>query len=435
METADQARPLPSGLTKAETRVTLRSFVWYSSFRGVFDTVCSRTTFIFVAFALSLGMPRERMGLFATLFSVASIFQIAGITFTSRVKDRKRFILTLSLAEPLVMTAGVFVVLFLAPGMRLYVLAVAIFIAAASYQLTMPLMDEWAASAIPVELRGRYLGRRLQIHSLVVIVTTLVMGMAGERVDKGDSLGLAFILAAGSLFGILALLPLRKATLPTLSASSHVHWADLLNAFRHKPFVRFLAMNNGVNAPFFLVSAYQQVYNLEILHLSKTTIASISTCYLLTRVLFFPWMGRLVSRHGHRRMLFLMCPLFAVLFALQAASSAERVWPVFLGWTIAGVADACWGVANQNALYEAVPDAPARPAYFALFNLVSFTCFALGSLLAIPLLESLRGFEFRLGPIVLGQFQFCYAVCAVLAFIGAFSTLLLVDSRSNSKRE
>jgi hypothetical protein len=68
-----------SRLTGEETRVSLRRFNWSAGFRSVFDTVGGGTTFVFVAFAHSLGLAGEQMGWMVFLVSCACVLQMLAL--------------------------------------------------------------------------------------------------------------------------------------------------------------------------------------------------------------------------------------------------------------------------------------------------------------------------------------------------------------------
>ena len=58
---------------------------------------------------------------------------------------------------------------------------VAVFVSAAALNLTRPLFESWVASSVPMAIRGRYLGRRVQAIQLFAIGATPVAGFAAEH--------------------------------------------------------------------------------------------------------------------------------------------------------------------------------------------------------------------------------------------------------------
>ena len=421
-----------SRLTKHETRRSLESFNWSLSFRSVFVTVCAGTSFVFTAFALSLGLPKERMGFITSLMSFACIIQTVSLIATTRVKDRKGFILSAAIAEPVLVMVAVVLVPYLPAGLRLFALGAAVFMAAASLHLTQPLTDEWLASTIPAEIRGRYLGRRFQIMSLVLIVTTLAVGAISEWIGKTNTVGLSKLLAAGGLFGVLSVLALRRATMPAVSATSRVEWRDIPRTFKGSAFRRYVLAVLIYSLPFLPSVPYYQVVNLEILRMRESFIGYMMGGYYIVKIVAMPWVGRYVDRKGARHAMLVFGPAYVLFFAGYALSTSGRVWPAVAAWAVAGVADAAYLVAMTGALYAAVPDDPARPAYFAVSNLFSLATYGLGAVAAVPILEALQGVHLTIGPVRLEQFQCFFALCTVLMVPCIFGALLLAQAEGDS---
>lgn len=418
-----------SGLTTTQTRRSLGSFVWHYSFRGVFDTVCGGTTLVFVAYALALGIAKERMGFVTSIISLACIIQLLSLPLANRMRDKKRFVLFVAIAEPCLMILAAALTPVLPEGMRFYFFAGAVFMAAASLNMTKPLTDEWLASTVPAGLRGRYLGRRLQVFTGVVIVTALASGYLLERMGRTNLVGLSGILIVGGLCGLLSVFSLRRATMPSVSASSRVGRDTIKEMWRSRPFVRCLAGTLIYNLPFLLTLPYYQVFNLTVVGMRETVIAMMGAGYCLTKILAAPLMGRLLDRWGTRRMIYLISPIYVLFFAAFPFCGPGRAWPLIAVWVLAGVGDSAYMLGITNALYGAVPETPARPAYFAVFNLLSLGIYGVGGLLAVPILEALKGVTISLGPFVLGHFHLLFGVSGLMMIPCLFGAQLFPGKR------
>lgn len=425
-ETSTQPDPRPA---RGEVRHTLTAFNWSGSFRGVFDTVCTTGSFIFVGFALSIGIEKEQMGFIAALASFACVVQILGLPLVNLVSDKKRFVLNVALAEPLLLIAAVLMLAFLPSPSRIPVLAIAVFAAAATLHLTRPMTDNWIATTIPMNIRGRYLGRRIQAINLFVVIATLAAGYLAERMDKANTFGMGCILAIGAVFGVLSVAALRGATMPALSRSASVRWRNFREVFQERPFRRWLLGIVVYNLPFLFAMPYYQVFNLTVVHLKETWIAYMAVGYLLVKVLVVRTVGRHFERFGPRRMLLASAPAWVLFFASFAFSTPDRIWPVFIGWAFAGLAESVYGVAYNASLYAAVPETPARPVYFAIANLTNFGVTGLGALLAVPLVQSLKGTSLAIGPLALGQFQCFFGLCALLMVVSSLGARLFETNR------
>ncbi|MCX5658381.1 MAG: hypothetical protein NTW19_01500, partial [Planctomycetota bacterium] len=200
-----------SGLTKAQTRRTLNSFILANASRAIFECISVGATITFSAFVLSLGVPKEKMGVFASCLAAACVLQVVSVELTRWIRDKKRFIITLAFAEPAILIAAVLLVPLAAPEHRLIVLAVASFVAAGALHLTLPVSEEWVATAVPSALRGRFIGRRMQWVNVVMATAMLSAAVLADGLAGLGSWGLAGILAVGGVFGLLAVVALRKA--------------------------------------------------------------------------------------------------------------------------------------------------------------------------------------------------------------------------------
>lgn len=414
-------------LTPEERRTSLESFNWSSGFRSVYDTVCGGSTFVFVAFALSVGMQKEHIGLITTVVSFACVLQILSLALTNVIRDKKGFVLTLALAEPLLLAGVVMGMPFLPAGLRVWALAVAVLAASASLHLTRPLQDSWICTMIPDGLRGRYLGRRFQAISAVTILATLAAGFVAERIDKSNTFAMACVLASGAAFGVAAVAALGRATMPAVAASARVSWQDLRGAFAVKPFRHYLIGITLINIPFMFGPAYYQVFNLQVLGLKESVIAYMLIGYYLARTLTMPFWGRRLAGMGVRRTLYMIMPLYTLFFATFLVCTPGRVWPLLAGWAVVGLADAAYAVTATAALFRAVPDTPARPAYFAIANLLGAGTLGLGALLCVPVLHALKDVSLSLGGLALGQFQLFYAACAILTIFCFVGTAFVPD--------
>lgn len=414
----------PSRQGRKQTRASLASLNWSAGLRSVYDTTCGGTTFVFVAFALALGVRKEHMGFLTSIISLACILQILSLALTNVVRNQKAFVLALALTEPCVLIGTVLCLPFLPPGLRIGALGLAVALAAGSLHLTRPLLDNWVASTIPAGIRGRYLGRRFQAISVFTIISTLAVGFVVERLDKSSPFALGMVLAVGGMFGILSVFALGKAAMPAVSAAARVCRNDVKQAFHVRPFRRYLLGMLIYHLPFMLACPYYQVFNLRILEMRAGLIAAMSVGYYVVRILSMRVAGRLLDRRGARWLVLACGPVYVLFFLTFPFAGSGRAWPVLVAWAVVGAADAAFGLAAAAALYSAAPETPARPTYFALNNLITIGLFGIGALIAVPLLELLREVSFTVGSFTIGQFHIFYGFCGLLMIPALFGGLL-----------
>lgn len=416
-------------LTKQETRSSLAWFNWNVSLRGVFETICGGTTMVFVAYALAVGVPRDAMGYFNAVLSVACIAQLLCLPLANRIRRRKRFILWLAITEPAFVLIAILSAPLLPPTFRPLMLCVAVFLAASCLHLTRPFADDWLATTIPSGLRGRFLGRRIRFTSLAIIATTLLVGFAVDMIGTRNTLGLAALLIVGAAFGIAAALSLGRVTMNEQIARPRYQLGEFATALRNPPFRRLLWGTLIITAPFFFAVAYYQVFNLEVLQMRPWLIATMGVGYLFVKLLLTPTFGKLCDRIGPQKMLWCAGPIYAAFFLCFPFADVGRVWPIILGWAFVAIADGIYGVAVPSALYATIPAHGARPAYFALYNLISLGVFAIGGVLAVPLLGFLGDIKWSIGPAKLGGYHLFYALCGAVMIPCTAAALLFPKHR------
>ena len=408
----------------AVMRRTLVAFNWNLGFRGVYDAVCVVNGIVFVNFALALGVNKEEIGYFPALVSLACLLQLVGLLLTNYVRERKRYVLTLGFLEPLLLLLAIVAAVTLPAGSRFYLLALCIFLSAAALHLTRPTLDNWLASSIPAGIRGRYLGRRLQVVSLVLVLSTLLLGFVADHIPRHHAAGFAYLLALGTLFGLAAVMALRWADLPASCREARVHWTDLRAIGQERPFVRCVLAMTIYNLPFFLGAPFYTVFALEELHMRSSLVAFLLIGYYCIKVLFSQHLGRLVDRLGARHAIYLVTPLYLLFFLLYALSTPRTVWLIFLAWSIVSLADAVFTIAAMSALYRSIPETSARQTFFALYNQLLLLMTAVGAAAAASTMQALKGRTLTLGPWTFDHFHILYLSCFLLLIPCLFGTQL-----------
>lgn len=392
---------------------TRRSLAWFNvnaALRLWYDNIAAITGFIFVGYALALGVQKERIGYLASVASLACFIQLAGLLAANSIRDKKRFAIIFGYLEPLCYMAMVVAVYFAPQHLRFPIIAIGLMFSALSIHLVKPTLDEWLASSIPEYIRGRYLSRRMLIVSVVSIAAMFIMGNAAEGLKEIGPKGYCALLLAGGVFGLLAAHSLWRIRMPAISAGARLSWSAVPEVVRYRPFIRFLAANLIYNVPFWLASPYYQVFHLKVIGLGEKAISYMMIGYFVIKIAALPYAGRWLDRLGARKMIYLVSPLYVMFFALYAIGSPERPWAPFVAWALIGVAEAGFSVAATAALYSSVPETQTRQAYFAFYNLLAFLFAAMGSAGAAWTVSRLESASLTLGPLHFGQFQLLFGI-------------------------
>lgn len=406
----------PPDPTRAD--LTRHSLLWFNRslmLRGVFDTICGGTTFMLVSFALSLGIAGESMARITMALSLGCLFQMLALPLIQRLADRKRFVVRTGALEPMVVILAVLLVPMLPPSLRLAALAVAMFAAASFLHVNKPIVDDWVASTVPGGIRGKYLGRRWQLYTAVILVCTLLCGWIGDWV-RGDTYALAGVLAFGGAFGLLAVAAVSRAHMPVRDQPPGLRLADLQQVWTHRPYRRFVIGQLLYNTAFFMAVPFYQVFYLAALNMPTSWIAYLLVLYGLTKVFVLQFSGGWVDRVGPRRAVMIVAPLYVLFFALIGISQKDMLWPLYLAWLLGGLGDGVFAVCANSSLYATVPRNGPRPAFFAVYNLVAVGGFILGAPLAEWFVRQLADVRLEWHGWTFGQYHLFFlgaaAVCA-----------------------
>jgi len=401
---------------------TRRSLAWFNvnaALRLWYDNIAGITGFIFVGYALALGVRKEQIGYLASVASLACFIQLVGLLAANSIRDKKRFAILFGYLEPLFYMGMIVGVYFAPQHLRFPVIAVGLMFSAVSIHVVKPTMDEWLASSIPEHIRGRYLSRRMLIVSVISIVAMWILGNSAEYLKhlKGfETKGYGALLLAGGVFGLLAVQSLWRIKMPAISAGARLSWSAVPEVISHRPFIRYLIATLIYNVPFWLAAPYYQVFHLKVIGLGERAIAYMMIGYFVIKIAALPFAGRWLDRLGPRKLIYLVSPFYVAFFALYTLGSPERPWAPFAAWALIGIAEAGFSVAATSALYSSVPETQSRQAYFTFYNLLTFLFAAMGSAGAAWTVGRLENASLTIGSLHFGQFQ--------LLFVISFFTLI-----------
>jgi MFS family permease len=166
--------------------------------------------------------------------------------------------------------------------------------------------------------------------------------------------------------------------------------------------------------PFLIAIPFYQVYYQESLKMNKTVIGTVLVGYQIVKLLSSKYAGRWVDRVGPRAALLIAGPMYATFFLLLSVAEVGRIWPLYVAWIIIAFGDAMWGIATQSALFGTVPKSGARPAFFAVANLVTLGLYGIGALCGEVLIRSIAGTRYEIAGISMGQYSILFLVSSIL---------------------
>gem|GEM_PF-3130007 len=112
---------------------TRRSLAWFNANAGLrlwYDNIAGITGFIFVGYALALGVDKDKIGYLASIASLACLVQLAGLLAANSIRDKKRVAILVGYLEPAIYMGMVVAVYFAPHALKLPVIGLGILLSA-----------------------------------------------------------------------------------------------------------------------------------------------------------------------------------------------------------------------------------------------------------------------------------------------------------------
>ncbi len=383
---------------------------------------------IIMGWALYLGCGPFWVGLLGALPFLAQLMQLPGAWLTSRFGARRMALRTVLCSRL------AFLPLVALPFLPLSLevkRAVLVAVAAAHHGLGILCNNAWVTwmgDLVPTRLRGRYFGRRTALSTLAGALATLTTGtfLDGARASDRTGLALATLAFCACVLGALstALMtlkhdPARHRVVTPFRA------ARMLQPLRDGAARRLLAYGMSWNAALGLAGPFFTLYLVQDLKLGFTLAALQGSSASFARMLSAPLWGRLIDRHGPRRVL-RVCSLGLVLSpVLWVLAGPERWWPIALEALLGGVLLSGHGLA-AFALPLAVAPARERPFYHAAFAMAGGASFALASAAGGALVQAFPPSHVLLGA-TCTALQLTFLVAALARAFAALLSRHLIE--------
>ena len=377
---------------------------------------------VITGLALLLGAGSFELGVMGALPVLGSLVQVPAALWIEHYGNRRKMALIGSLGRLLWLVPAVVIFLPVPTGVKLTAFLLAIVTGQLMLGIANNAWLDWMTDLIPAEVRGRYFGTRMMLMNGVA----LVVGLGGASlVDWSKRSGLetwayALLLTVAAFGGGLASFLLSKQPEPPVQRPATCGARDLLlMPLRHAHFRKFAGtfvifqFGLGLGAPFFIA------YALKVLGYPLRTMALLDATIAIFGVLAQTQWGKLADRIGQRQVLRICMLLVVPLPLFWLAASPERIWPLFIGNALGGIAWSGMGMAQINRLMEQAP-CEGRCSYMATFSVATGVPFMLASLGAGTLMSmtgvadiSLLGLTFH--PYL--AFFVASGACRLVAFV------------------
>ena len=387
-------REAPSGLTKEQTRKTLKN----SILDGGAASVMSGLTGNYVTpYALTMQASTQQIGYLSSIPSFANMLVLLVAPFLSeRAGSRKSLVLPAVLAQAL-MWLPILAIPYLFNSNQVWWLIAFVTLSTVAGSLSGPPWSAMMADLIPMELRGRYLGVRNRINGFVALVFSFVAGGLLQLLTGNVTLAFAIICGGAfaarlSSFYFLSLMnePHPSVARPTAREGIPQIARGLLSTAvgRFMVFTVFLNMAVNTGSPFF------SAYVLRELKYSYISYQFINAASAVVTLLAVTWWGRRADRAGSVKILRItavLIPFVPVMWLVSNSVYWMSFVQVYSGFVWAGF-NICAGL----FIYDASPQ-ENRARYIALYGALASIGTTLGSLAGGnlgPLLPRIAGSYF-----------------------------------------
>jgi MFS family permease len=337
---------------------------------------------VITGLALLLGAGSFELGVMGALPVIGSLVQVPAALLIEHYRNRRKMAIIGSLGRLLWLVPALVIFLPIPTGMKLTAFLLAIVTGQLMLGIANNAWLDWMTDLIPAEVRGRYFGTRMMLMNAVA----LVVGLGGASlVDWSKRSGLeawayALLLTLAAFGGGLASFLLTKQPEPSIQHPATCGARDLLlMPLRHVDFRKFAGtfvifqFGLGLGAPFFIA------YALEVLGYPLRVVALLDATIAVFGMLAQTQWGKLADKFGQRQVLRICMLLVVPLPLFWLAASPERIWPLFIGNALGGIAWSGMGMAQINRLMEQAP-CEGRCSYMATFSVATGVPFMLAAL-------------------------------------------------------
>lgn len=333
---------------------------------------------VLAAFALYLGASNSVIGLLAALPFLTQLVQAPAVPLIEKLRRRRVIAVTGAFLARLALPVLAFIALvpdsaWALPGLVILQLALGGLGAVSSCA-----WNSWIRDLIPEDRLGRFTARRTTLATGVTLATTVIAGVALDRVPRDDR-GLVFAVFYASAFviGLVSVYALARTPEPPMPPPAPgANLMRLLRApLRDENFRRLILFLAAWQFAVNFASPFFTVYFVSQLRYTVSFVITLSVISQVANILVLGSWGRLSDRFANKSVLAVAAPAYILCIAATALTSQfdDRTQAgaylvalhVVMGMAAAGV-----GLATVNIALKLAPRGGAT-AYIAANTLIS----------------------------------------------------------------
>lgn len=320
------------------------------------DLVLRITGTFLTPFALALKATAPQIGLLNALpYLVGSLAQLSTQRLVELAGSRKRFFMVALLLSGLVWLPIALLPWFFGPAKVWWLLGL-VTVAVTLFLLPAPAWGSWVGQLLPPDRRGRFIGARATLASLIGAVTVLGLGRFLDMMDNHIFVAFSLMFFGAMLLRFLSILLLRSAYEPSLPVrrTSASGFGAFLKGMPRSNLGRFVGTNMLFNFAVCLAGPFFAVLMLRDLGFSYTTFILLQLVAVGASMVGMQVWGRVADRAGNVQILRVSAPLIGVMALGWLVS--QSVWWLVGVEILGGFAWAGYGIASVNFIYESSDD-------------------------------------------------------------------------------
>ena len=319
------------------------------------------------AFALRLGATTFQMGLFSATTELAvALSQLGAAYLVGPMGGRKRMVVSAALvsAVPWLFMALVPVV---PEPLRIWALIPLAGLSIGLLSLGYPVWGSWISDLVPVHRRGRYMGLRGSVFTLVTMAVSMGGAALLDLLHGVVMWGFVTIFLIAMTSRLLSAVMLWRTTdprpdlelLPGVAPWKQFAQMGQSKLGRFNFFILVFHFTVGMAGPFV------SVYFLRELGISYTTFVGLGVAASAASIVTRPFWGRLADSRGNMLVLTISAlAMSAWPFLLTVSAEMWYLWTVRI---VAGASIAGWGIASTNFVLERSAE-ETRPSSVGFHN-------------------------------------------------------------------
>ena len=264
-----------------------------------------------------------------------------------------------------------------------------------------PAWVAWISGFVPRQVSGRYQARRMRLFNLAKLAFAALFALVAHCLPlDGGPWGLQIILVIALLSRLGSIWCLQRqpfieprpqhAPLSSRAAEAATGIVGFIRTITQTDVGRWSLVWSSfvggvmVSGPFFAsyMIAKPADGGLGLRDFDYTLLLYIS---VVSRILFYPLVGRMVDLFGPRAVL--RTGMLFILLLPVAWALTSQLWILLLNEIVAGAAWAAAEIAIGALLFAAHPDPERRAELMGYFNTVAASCIVLGTLIGTVLID------------------------------------------------